>query len=148
MKIDEAFDNVNRVFIDTAPVVYYVQKHVGFFGIAKSAFDWIDKNSLLAITSPVTLAECLVLPMRQGLVEVQQDFFDFFMGNMEIFLDSIMTGTGKEAAKIRSKYHLSLPDALQVAVALQTSCEALLTNDLAFKRVNELRIILLSELEP
>jgi len=50
--------------------------------------------------------------------------------------------TGQEAAKFRAQYNLTLSDALQLAVALQSNCDALLTNDIVFKRVNELRIII------
>jgi predicted nucleic acid-binding protein len=148
MKIEDAFQNVTQVFIDTAPVIYYVEKDAHYFAITQSVFDWMDQQAIWAFSSPVTLAECLVLPLRQGLVQTQQAFYNFLVNNRNVQFEPIEVLTGREAAKIRSKYHLSLPDALQVAVALQTNCEALLTNDLAFKRVNELRIVLLSELEP
>ncbi len=39
-----------------------------------------------------------------------------------------------------------MPDALQVAVALEAGCEAFLTNDAALKRVTALRILVLDEL--
>ncbi len=48
---------------------------------------------------------------------------------------------------LKNGYNLKLPDALQIAVALQANCDALLTNDLVLKRVTELPIIVLSELE-
>jgi predicted nucleic acid-binding protein len=148
MKIEDAFKNVTQVFIDTAPVIYYVEKDIHYFDIARRVFDWMDQQAIWAFSSPVTLAECLVLPLRQGLVQAQQAFYNFLVNNRNVQFEPIEVLTGREAAKIRSKYHLSLPDALQVAVALQTNCEALLTNDLAFKRISELRIVLLSELEP
>jgi predicted nucleic acid-binding protein len=43
---------------------------------------------------------------------------------------------------------LRLPDALQIAVALEAGCEAFLTNDLTLKRVVELRVLVLDDLEP
>lgn len=36
---------------------------------------------------------------------------------------------GAQAAQIRVKYNLTLPDALQIATALVAGCEAFLTND-------------------
>ena len=50
-----------------------------------------------------------------------------------------------EAAQIRSRYNLQLPDALQIAVALNAKCEAFLTNDLTFKRITELRVLVLND---
>ena len=42
---------------------------------------------------------------------------------------------------------MRLPDALQLAVALQEGCEAFLTNDPRLKRVAEPRVLVLDELE-
>ncbi|WP_238360802.1 type II toxin-antitoxin system VapC family toxin [Iningainema tapete] len=53
----------------------------------------------------------------------------------------------QQAAQLRSRYNLALLDAYQVAVALTGNCEALLTNDIAFKRVTELRVLIVDELE-
>ncbi|MFM6073399.1 MAG: type II toxin-antitoxin system VapC family toxin, partial [Dolichospermum sp.] len=50
-----------------------------------------------------------------------------------------------EAAQIRARYNLQLPDALQIAVALNAECEAFLTNDLTFKRITELRVLVLND---
>jgi predicted nucleic acid-binding protein len=148
MKIEKAFDSVNRVFLDTAPVIYYVEQNPYYSAIANSIFeDLIEKGRLLAVASPVTLAECLVVPIRDELIHQQQAFLDFLTENSNISLEIIGENTGKEAAKFRAKYNLTLPDAFQVAVALQANCDALLTNDIVFKRVTELRIIVLGELE-
>jgi predicted nucleic acid-binding protein len=147
MKIEKAFDGVNRVFLDTAPVIYYVEKNPHYLVIANSIFcDLIENGTLLATASPVTLAECLVVPIRDQLTNLQQDFIDFLTDNSNVSFKKIDLKTGKEAAKFRSKYNLRLPDALQLAVALQDNCDAFLTNDTVFKRVNELRIIVLDEL--
>ena len=42
---------------------------------------------------------------------------------------------------------MRLPDALQIAVAIQEGCEAFLTNDRRLARVAELRVLLLDDLE-
>jgi hypothetical protein len=77
MKIDQAFDSVNRIFLDTAPVIYYVEQNPHYSAIANRIFDdLIEENeTLLAVASPITLAECLILPLRQEQAELQQDFF-------------------------------------------------------------------------
>ena len=53
---------------------------------------------------------------------------------------------GKLAAQMRARYNLSLTDALQIATAIQSGCDAFLTNDLQLKRVNELSILVVTEL--
>lgn len=53
----------------------------------------------------------------------------------------------ENAARLRAKYNLRTPDALHVATALQTNCNAFLTNDLGLKRVNEIVVLVLDDLE-
>jgi predicted nucleic acid-binding protein len=62
-----------------------------------------------------------------------------------VFVD-INASIARDAARIRVRYNLQLPDALQVATALTAGCEAFLTNDTALKRVTELRILVVGEL--
>ncbi len=42
--------------------------------------------------------------------------------------------------------NVTLPDALQLAVAMQTDCQVFLTNDLKLKRVSELQVLVLDEM--
>ena len=51
-----------------------------------------------------------------------------------------------QAAQIRARYNLQLPDAFQIAVALAANCQAFLTNDVILKRVTELQVLVLDEL--
>jgi hypothetical protein len=45
MKIEEAFDAVELVFLDTAPVIYYVEKNPDYFAVAKRVFDLIKNEA-------------------------------------------------------------------------------------------------------
>jgi predicted nucleic acid-binding protein len=53
----------------------------------------------------------------------------------------------ERAADLRARYGLKTPDALQIGCALESGCDAFLCNDLALKRVTELRVLALDELE-
>ena len=72
MKLQTAFQKVSRVFLDTAPVIYYVEKNPKYFDVVSRIFEGVDDGEWEAITSPVTLAESLVVPYRQGLTELQK----------------------------------------------------------------------------
>jgi predicted nucleic acid-binding protein len=148
MKFEEAFNGVKRVFLDTAPVIYYVEQNAYFLSIANRIFEeLIEKETVIAVASPVTVAECLVAPIRDDWAQQKQEFIGFLIENSRILLEIIDHKTGQQAAKFRANYNLTLTDALQVAVALQANCDALLTNDVIFKRVTDIPIIILSELE-
>lgn len=147
MTVDDALQGVSRLFLDTAPVIYLVERNPYFFDLAEAIFARIDNNALMAVTSAITLAECLIVPFRIGSTQLQQDFADLIVsGDNTIFL-SIDQQIASRAAELRARYNLSLTDALQIAAALEAGCQAFLTNDNSLRRVTELSILVLNELE-
>ncbi|QIZ71238.1 type II toxin-antitoxin system VapC family toxin [Oxynema aestuarii] len=147
MKIEEAFQSVNRLFLDSAPVIYYVDMNPGYSAIMDGIFDWIKSAQIRVVTSPVTLAECLILPLRDSNLSQQQLFIDIITGQDTADFVNITSEIARTAADIRVRYRLQLPDAFQIAAALDAGCQAFLTNDAQLKRIAELKILLVSELE-
>jgi predicted nucleic acid-binding protein len=76
VKVDAALHGLTRLFLDTAPVVYFVERNPAYVAVADDIFQRIDSGLLQGVTSPVTLAECLIMPLRLGLIQAQQDFAD------------------------------------------------------------------------
>lgn len=147
MRISDAAQNVTRLFLDTAPIVYYIEKNPKYFALTTPIFDLVDKGTLTAVLSPVTLAECLVGPYRSGLITLQQEFLSLLTYGRNILFSPIDHLCSFADAELRARYNLNLLDAMQVAVALNAGCEALLTNDAALRRVAELRILVVDDLE-
>ena len=147
MKVGDAFQGITKIFLDTAPVIYYVEATTGFAEVVQESFRLLDEGALQAIASPVTLAECLVLPLQLGQTQLRQNFIDLLTKTEAIVLAPMDVEVGKRAAELRVSYGLKLPDALQVATALITGCEAFLTNDKTLKRLTELQVLVLSDLE-
>jgi hypothetical protein len=59
MKIEDALPDGTCLLLDSAPIIYYFEKHGRYFPIVKAIFERINKGLLTAITTPVTLAEAL-----------------------------------------------------------------------------------------
>ena len=148
MKISQALHGVTRIFLDTAPVIYFVEKNERYSSLVQTVFDRVDDGALRAVTSPVTLAECLVHPYRRELAQLQQDFFDLVVNGENTGFMPIDEVIAQRAAQLRARYNLVLDDAFQIAVALVAQCDAFLTNDTTLKRVTELKVIALDEVEP
>lgn len=147
MNVDDALHGVRRLYFDTPPVIYFVERHPRYVDVMREVFARVRDGIPFAVTSPVTLAECLIAPLRWGQAQLQQDFIDIVVhGNNTVFV-AIDEALGRRAAEVRAKYNLSLPDAIQVAVALHTGCEAILTNDVDLRRVAELHVVLVDKLE-
>ena len=47
MKIDSVPQNIAHLFLDTAPVIYYVEKNPQYFTTVEFVFDQIDSGWLL-----------------------------------------------------------------------------------------------------
>jgi predicted nucleic acid-binding protein len=147
LKVNAALQGVARLFLDTAPVIYYVERNPAYTALVDDIFDRIDAGTLSGVTSPITLAECLVMPIRQGLAQVQQDFSDVIVSGANVVFVVLDEAIARQAADLRARYQLALADAFQIAAALAAGSGAFLTNDHHLKRVRELPVLVLGELE-
>ena len=145
MSILESIQGVTRLFLDTAPVIYLVEQNPQYLVLVRAVFHRIREGSPIAVTSPVTLAECLVHPYTRGDIQLQQNFIQLITDTNNIDFVLINQNIALQAAELRGRYNLSLTDAFQVAVALAANCEAFLTNDAMLKRVTELQILVLDD---
>lgn len=146
MQFEQAFLAATKIFLDTAPVIYYIERNAQYFAIVQPIFQEIQNGTFQAVSSPITLAECLILPTRQGLQKLQQDFTAVIVSGTNTFFQPSDTAVGCKTAEIRVKYNLKLPDALQISTAIVAGCDVFLTNDTALERVTELRVVTIKNL--
>lgn len=99
------------------------------------------------ISSVITLTEVLAQPLKLGNAGLTQKYRDILLNSTDFRLLSITTPIAESAASIRARYSLRTPDALHIATALESGCQAFLTNDKDVKRVAELAVLVLDELE-
>ena len=135
-----------RVFLDTAPLIYLVERNETYWNAVLEVFTRIDSGKLQVVTSPVSLAECLVLPYRKGRSDLVQIFTDLIVNGENTQFVPIDQEIASKAAELRGRYDLTLSDAFQAAVAFATRCDAFVTNDADFKRVVELNVLLIGEI--
>jgi predicted nucleic acid-binding protein len=147
MKVEQAIAGVKSLFLDTAPVIYYLERHPIFFPAVRSIFERVSDGDLQVVSSPITLAECSSIPDVQKLPELKQALSDVLALNRHAIFRITDEVVLIEAVKMRVKYGLKLADAIQVATAIVCSCDAFLTNDVALSKVTEIRSIVVNELE-
>lgn len=150
MTLDHALEGVTRLFLDTAPVIYFVEQHPIYLPTVTHIFNQIELGYLTGIVSLITLAECLVLPYRNQDIHLQQEFRALMTQteNIEFGVMTAAASIGQTAGMLRAKYNLQLLDALQIATAIANNCQALLTNDTQLKRVTELSVLVIDDLIP
>lgn len=147
MKVRYAFRGIRRAMLDTAPVIYLVEGNPTYLAVMEAIGTLLRSSNIEVITSPVTLAECLVHPCRLADAARRQVFVNTITRGRNTRLHAITGAEGAPAADLRAKYNLELADALQVAVAITSGCDALLTNDRHLARITEVRVLLVSDLE-
>lgn len=147
MKAADALTGVDRLFLDTAPIIYHVEGHATYQALTDVVFAHIGDGVVEAFTSSITLAECLVHPYRHENLDLVQRFRQVITAGVHtryVGVDAIV----EDAAQLRARYRLTLTDALQVAAAIAAGCQGFLTNDITLKRISELTVIVLEDLEP
>lgn len=131
--------NFKKIFVDTSPIIYLLDKSSPFCSKTKKIFDLIfNKSSAAVITSSITCTEYLVYPYRTKNLKAENAFLKF-LNECQIDICNIDITTAIKAAKIRAEYpHFKTPDALQLAAAIINDCDLFLTNDKQLKNFKEI----------
>ena len=130
MRVAEALRGVTRIAIDTSAFVDLVE------GSPRSALVWgwllsrAEAGEIALVASPLMIAEALVTAYVLGSDAT------IYESRLALLEQAIFNeATARLAAEIGITYHLETTDALHVATALLSGCEALLTADTDFSRV-------------
>ena len=146
MTPQERLGAATRIFLDTAPVIYFVEANPAYLSVVEDVFRRLDSGSLTAISSPVTLAECLVHPLRRGNSVLADSFVTLLKNGPGASMVGIDPDDARVAANLRARHNLTLTDALQLACSIRSGCDVFLTNDIALKRVAAANVVCLDEL--
>ena len=134
-----------KIFIDTAPIIYYLQSSELYYDSMKEFWKKYDECDY--VTSTITITEYLTYPYKQRDTQLVSSFYAF-LNDMDIQIRSIDERIAEKAAKIRAEYkHFKTMDALQLATACITNCDLFLTNDKQLRQFKEIRCVTVDELE-
>ncbi|MDO9581168.1 MAG: type II toxin-antitoxin system VapC family toxin [Bacteroidales bacterium] len=133
------------VFLDTAPLIYYIEENQQYSPILNKLFLANSKGEFLFQTSVITLLEILVHPMRENKHQLVEEYQNILCNSSTINIFELNIEIAKRAAGFRAKYGLKTPDSIQVATAVYTSAEYFLTNDIRLKAIKEIETLVLDE---
>jgi predicted nucleic acid-binding protein len=147
VKLADALAGVQRLYIETAPLIYYVEEHPDYVAKMDAIIGIVHHAGLNAVSSVITLTEVLNQPMKTGNKKLEQEYRDILVNSGGYRLVPATIPVAEAAAGLRARYNLRTPDALHIASAMHAGCDAFLTNDTGIRRVTELPIMILDELE-
>lgn len=147
MYVSEIFDISDRLYFDTAPLIYYVERNKRYFEPMDAIVEHIESHSLTCVSSVITLTEVLIHPIREGAAEIEQKYRDILTQNAILRLIPVTIQIAELAARLRVNHNLRTPDALHLAAAIISGCGVFLTNDKGLKRVENIRVLVLDDVE-
>ena len=146
MNLSDELDHLKSAFIDTAPIIYYIEAHPQFGPLAKEIVDSFRSGKLSALSSVITLVEVLPKPVESGNDELARKFSKFLKSGKNIKLLDISVEIAELAGNLRGRYpFLKAMDAIQIAASINAGAGAFITNDVKLRQIKELKIIILKD---
>ncbi|MEK7704386.1 MAG: type II toxin-antitoxin system VapC family toxin [Myxococcota bacterium] len=134
------------VALDTAIFIYLIEEDPRRAPLVESLLARVDSGELEAVTSAITLLECLVVPYRHGDLGLAERYEALLSRSRGLHLVELDRPLLRVAAQLRAALGMKTPDALQIAAALRHRATVFVTNDRRLPRVPGLEIAQLDDL--
>jgi predicted nucleic acid-binding protein len=144
-KLQRAVEKHKTVGLDTAPFIYFIEDVTPYADLLEPVFDRLENHALRGVTSTVTVAEILTKPLADknfGLVDEIKFTLKTFTALSMVTIDEKLA---EAAALIRARYRFRLPDALQIAAAIQGDATLFITNDKRLKKIDAIEVLVLDD---
>ena len=137
----------NRIYFDTNLFIYAIEGVEPFAEKVRPLLQAADRGDVWVVTSLLTLAETLVMPLRKQDSELIATYRELFTdpppGLRVAQLDVVIL---ENAARLRATTKsLRLPDAIHLATAESEQCDLFLTNDRRLKSTTVLPVVVLAQ---
>jgi predicted nucleic acid-binding protein len=133
------------VYVDTMTVIYTVERYPNYWPLLEPMWRAAQGRTIEIVSSELTLMETLVGPLKSGDANLERAYEQALLGT-EMRLIPIAQPILREAARVRATTKLRTPDAVHAATAQSVSCVQFVTNDVGFRGVPGLPVVILDDL--
>lgn len=134
----ESLGEGSLVLVDTAPIIHVLESHPGLSPRFAPLFGLQEQGGIELAVTTVTVAEVLAGPLGAG----EESLARRYRAVLESWhVVDLTADIAEQAARVRARYKLKLPDAVQLASALAINADALVTHDRDFGKVPGIRIL-------
>jgi len=74
VNISDALKGVQRLYIETAPLIYYVEENPTYLAKMDAIIAAIERTPITAVSSVITLTEVLTQPLKQENQKLEQEY--------------------------------------------------------------------------
>lgn len=106
------------ICLDTSPLIYYIERHPKYINILRPLFSEISSKNLIGFTSTISLLEVMVLPLRKGDIALAEKYREIMLYSENFTVYEVSNDISELAARIRARYEIRTPDALQIATGV------------------------------
>ena len=136
-----------RVFVDTAPIIYYLENSPLYSEVIKRFFTTGIEENIQVVTSAITIEEYLVYPYSSGQMDIVYNF-KRFLDYINVEIVDINSDIAEQASKLRGQYKgFKAMDALQISSAIASGCDMFFTNDKQLRQEKEIPCMTMDDLQ-
>ncbi len=127
------------LLVDTAPLIYHLEDNKQFAPRFAGLFEAAASGRVGIALTTITLAEVLSGPYMHGRDVLARQLEAALLEHQ---VHPLTAAIAVEAARLRQRYRLRLPDAIQLATALDLKVYALVTHDREFSSVEDIPVLM------
>ena len=103
MKLSEALHGVRKICVESAPLIYFIEKHPVYLDRMRAIMAGIDTGTWLGVTSVVTLTEVLTQPIKNGKRDIEQAYHEVLLNSRNFMLLPVDASAALRAAELRAR---------------------------------------------
>jgi len=134
------------IALETSIWIYYFEGSADFGRAAAAVLEAVSAGQVAAVASELVLLELLVAPLRKGAQDVADEIEMTLLHFPHLELAPVTRAVLVHAAEFRARYRLRTPDAIMVATAVESGATLAVTNDGAWRKIEEIEVVLLRNL--
>lgn len=135
------------IALDTSVWIYHFEGSAEYGQAADSVLEAVAQGRTGAVASELVLLELLVAPLKKGSQDVADEIELALLHFPYLQLTPVTRAVLVRAADIRARYGLRTPDAIMLATAVESGATLAVTNDSAWRKVDEIEVLLLRDLK-
>lgn len=143
--MNKVLSGIKSLYLDANILIYLVEASNEENQPVLAAFQEADELGIAFYTSEITLTECLNGAFRGANSELVDQYDSLLSEGAFISIVPVNRPALIEASRLGAALRLKTIDALHYASAVISGCDALLTNDKAFKSSDGLKVVQLSK---
>lgn len=143
--LDQALSAHTVIGVDTAPFIYLWEQHPRYATLSEVLFRHLKRPQVQGITSIITFIEASVLPQRRGRQDLVDAYQRALLHSQQVRTLVIDAPVARRAVDLRALFDIHVPDALQIAAALEAEATLFVTNDRRLAKVDQIQVLLLDD---